>query len=34
VLGRPRAQRIERLLNELGHGNALAELLEELLRSA
>jgi 2-methylcitrate dehydratase PrpD len=34
VLGRPRAQRIERLVNELGHGNALAELLEELLRSA
>lgn len=33
VLGRPRAERIERLVNELGHGNALAELLEELLRS-
>ena len=34
VLGRPRAQRIERLVNELRHGDALAELLEELLRAA
>jgi 2-methylcitrate dehydratase PrpD len=34
VLGRPRAQRIERLVSELRHGDALAELLEELLRSA
>jgi 2-methylcitrate dehydratase PrpD len=34
VLGRPRAQRIERLASELGHRDALAELLEELLRPA
>jgi 2-methylcitrate dehydratase PrpD len=34
VLGRPRAQRIERLVNELRHRDALAELLEELLRAA
>jgi 2-methylcitrate dehydratase PrpD len=33
VLGRPRAQRIERLVSELRHGDALTELLEELLRS-
>ena len=33
VLGRLRAQRIKRLVSELRHGNALAELLEELLRS-
>jgi 2-methylcitrate dehydratase PrpD len=33
VLGRPRAQRIERLVSELRHGDALAELLEELLQS-
>ena len=34
VLGRSRAQRIERLVSELGHGDAFAELLEELLRAA
>jgi 2-methylcitrate dehydratase PrpD len=34
VLGRPRAQRIERLVSELRHGDALAELLEELLGPA
>jgi 2-methylcitrate dehydratase PrpD len=33
VLGGPRAQRIERLVSELRHGDALTELLEELLRS-
>jgi len=32
VLGRPRAQRIERLVGELRRGDALAELLEELLQ--
>jgi 2-methylcitrate dehydratase PrpD len=32
VLGRTRAQRIERLVHELRHGGALAELLEELLQ--
>jgi 2-methylcitrate dehydratase PrpD len=34
VLGRPRAQRIERLVSELRHGDALAQLLEELFRPA
>jgi 2-methylcitrate dehydratase PrpD len=34
VLGRTRAQRIERLVSELRHGDALAQLLEELLRPA
>jgi 2-methylcitrate dehydratase PrpD len=34
VLGRKRAQRIERLVSELRHGNTLSELLEELLTPA
>ncbi|HWZ73816.1 MAG TPA: MmgE/PrpD family protein [Casimicrobiaceae bacterium] len=34
VLGQPRAQRIERLVSELRHGDALNELLEELLQPA
>jgi 2-methylcitrate dehydratase PrpD len=34
VLGRPRAQRIERLVSELRHGDVLSELLEELLTPA
>ena len=34
VLGRPRAQRIERLVSALRHDGALAELLEELLQPA
>jgi 2-methylcitrate dehydratase PrpD len=34
VLGRKRAQRIERLVSELRHGNTLSELLEELLTLA
>ena len=34
VLGRTRAQRIERLVDELGHGGVLDELLEELLQPA
>lgn len=34
VLGRSRAQRIERLVDELRRGGALVELLEELLQSA
>jgi 2-methylcitrate dehydratase PrpD len=33
LLGRPRAQRIERLVSDLRHGDAVTELLEELLRS-
>jgi 2-methylcitrate dehydratase PrpD len=33
LLGRPRAQRIERLVSELRHGDAVTELLEDLLRS-
>jgi 2-methylcitrate dehydratase PrpD len=32
VLGRPRAQRIERLVLDLRHGAAISELLEELLQ--
>jgi 2-methylcitrate dehydratase PrpD len=34
VLGRRRAQRIERLVDELRHGDPLAELLDEILQSA
>ena len=34
VLGRPRTQRIERLVSGLQHGNSLPELLEELLTPA
>ena len=34
VLGRPRAQRIERLVDDLRHGDGLPQLLEELLQPA
>ncbi len=34
VLGRSRAERIERLVDELRHGGALVELLDEVLQSA
>jgi len=34
VLGRPRAERIERLVDDLRHGDGLPQLLEELLQPA